>query len=173
VAASRFRSARFAVFSDCVIFSVPIKSPKDLIQILCLLFENWLSDGILVRGGISVGDIQWVDSSIDHEIRGLKNLSLVRVYGKAVCEAVEIERSSGPGILPFASDAVARRLLRGAKDAVLCLSSNILRSFEWSHLDAWIGTMDIYLKHTESVEAQRHIRATKRVLKIFKRMNDK
>ena len=61
VAASRFRSSRFAAFSDCVIFSVPANRPDDLLSILCLLFENWLSDGILVRGGIAVGDVRWVD----------------------------------------------------------------------------------------------------------------
>lgn len=171
VAALRFRSARFAAFSDCVIFSVPANSPNDIISILCHLFENWLSDGIFVRGGISVGDIRWIDYQSDREFRGLKNLSFARVYGKALSEAVDIERSSGPGILPFASDAVADRLSNRTEDSVLRLSSNILRSFEWANLDAWIRTMDIYLKYAESVQARRHIRATKRVLEIFKLTN--
>ena len=130
VAASRFSRSRFSAFSDCVILSVPANKPDDLISILCLLFENWLSDGILVRGGIAIGDIRWVDYEIDHKLRRLKNFSFARVYGKAVSEAVEIERSSGPGVLPFASDDVADQVLSAVPDAVLHLSSIVLRSFE-------------------------------------------
>ena len=34
-----------------------------------------------------------------------------------------------------------------------------------------IGIMDIYDKHSDSAEAQRHLRATKRVLQLFRDKN--
>lgn len=170
-AASEFRSARFAAFSDCVILSSPADKAPDLLNILCFLFGNWVSDGVLVRGGVGLGEIDWVDDQIDPACRRLKNFSFARVYGKALSDAVEIERSSGPGILPFASDAVADRLQHAAPDSILCLSSNILRWFEWEKFDKWIGYLGIALEHNDSAQAARHIRATKRVLELFRKLN--
>jgi hypothetical protein len=170
-AAAKFQSARFAAFSDCVILSTPAARPLDLVGILCFLFGNWFSDGILVRGGVAVGEIQWVDEKTDPTFHKLKNFSFARVYGKALSEAVEIERSSGPGVLPFAADAVADRFEDTAPRSVLRLSSNVLRCFEWKDHDKWTGFLGIYLAHTDSSEARKHIRSTQRVLELFRKLN--
>ena len=91
--------------------------------------------------GVKVGHL--VASEIDHEFAQLKNLSFARVYGQALSEAVEIEKSSGPGALVFASDEATELLVQAIPDGGLRLSSNVLRWFKWENLDAWIGTMDI------------------------------
>ncbi len=168
VAAAKFSKARFAVFSDCIVFSLPTDHLLDLPALLSTLFENWISDGMLVRGGLAVGEIRWVDYEIDHEFAQLKNLSFARVYGQALSEAVEIEKSSGPGALVFASDEATELLVQAIPDGGLRLSSNVLRWFKWENLDAWIGTMDIYLEHSESSQAKRHIQATRRSLTLFR-----
>jgi hypothetical protein len=169
-AALDFPASRFAAFSDCVILSSPADKPQDFLGVLRVLFENWFADGIRVRGGVAVGEIQWVDDQMDPKFRRLKNISFARVYGNALSEAVEIERSSGPGIHPFAADAVADRLRDIAPDSVLCLSSNVLRWYDWGKIDKWMAYWEIQLDREDSVQARRHIRATKRVLELFRKL---
>jgi hypothetical protein len=49
--------------------SVPADSPANLVSILCYLFENWLSDGILARGGGGVAKMRCVDAEVDRATR--------------------------------------------------------------------------------------------------------
>jgi|GEM_PF-3624988 len=172
VAAHNFPNSRFAAFSDCVILTTPSNAPEEFLDILKLLCENWLSDGILVRGGIALGDVKWVDDDhVDKLMSQHNNLRCARVYGTALNEAVEIERSSGPGILAFASDAAAECIRKIESESVLALSSNIIRHFEWRGLDTWIGYVDNFIKHEKKGERLRHLNATKRALNLFKKNN--
>lgn len=167
VAAHRYRVSRFAAFSDCVIFTTPADKPQDLIGILVLLYENWINDGILARGGIALGSAIWVDHEINGKTKRPPNFNCARIYGEAISTAVEIERSSGPGILPFASDEVADAIAEVDSSSVLRLSSNVLRSFEWEKLGALIGYLEVFLEHETCSQAKRHLQATKRVLHLF------
>lgn len=169
LSAHEFRTSRFAAFSDCVIFSTPFERACDLFKILTALCENWISDGILVRGGIALGEVKWIDCEFDKEIKHLNNFSCARVYGSALNEAVEIERSSGPGILAFASDEVAEIISKSESCSVLSLSSNIIRNFEWKDLNFLILWVENFSVHTKSHKAQRHFSATKRALKLFRK----
>ena len=123
VAAHQYPASRFAAFSDCVILTTPSNAPEEFLSVLVLLCGNWMSDGIFVRGGIALGDVKWVDDDIDKQIKHRRNLRCARVYGTALNEAVEIERSSGPGILAFASNAAAECIRKIEPESVLALSS--------------------------------------------------
>jgi hypothetical protein len=169
VAANKFKTSRFAAFSDCVIFSTPVEKPYDLLNVLTVLCENWVSDGIFVRGGIALGEVRWVDSEIDKEIEHLKNLRCSRVYGSALNEAFEIEKSSGPGIIAFASDDVAETISKFDPSSVLSLPSNIIRNFEWKDLNSLISWIEEFCVHEESRKAQRHFNATNRALNLFRK----
>ena len=134
--AHEFRDSHFAVFSDCVIFSTPAEKPIEFLQILGEIYIEWYADAIFVRGGIAVGEIYWISMDSDERVfRRLPNFSFARVYGSALVEAVEIERSSGPGAFAFASDhaaqilskAVPRSIYRGQNNVVVCVEDYRLR----------------------------------------------
>ncbi len=104
-------NCRFAVFSDCVIVSCPNTEPKELLEVIGDMYLQWCADAIFVRGGIALGEINWVDFHLDNNIfNQLKNFSHARVYGKALVEAHQLEQSSGPGAVPFVSNEAAERL---------------------------------------------------------------
>jgi hypothetical protein len=99
---------RFAVFSDSVIISCPKKDAKDFIAVVSYLYSQWFADIIIVRGGVSVGEINWVDdSNTDEMFRRLKNLSFSRVYGKALVAAHTLEERSGPGAICFLDESAS------------------------------------------------------------------
>jgi len=111
---------QFAVFSDSVVVSAPTEPVDRFVGVLAFLLGNWFSESILARGGISLGAIEWVDQpSIDGEFRALSNFRYARVYGNALVEAVDLERSSGPGALCFLSGAAARHIAAASPDYVL------------------------------------------------------
>lgn len=169
-AAREHPSSRFAVFSDCVIFTTPSSDTNELLQILTFLCGNWMNDTIFVRGGIALGDVTWVDDDyLDKQIGRCRNIRCARVYGTALNQAVQIERSSGPGILAFATDEVAEHISRTEPKSVLSFSSNIIRHFEWSGLDTWLGYIEEFARHEENHERLRHLNATKRALNFFKK----
>jgi hypothetical protein len=172
VAAHQHPNSRFAAFSDCVIVTTPSNAPNEFLDVLQLLCGNWMSDGILVRGGIALGDVKWVDyDHVDRLISQHNNLRCARVYGTALNEAVEIERSSGPGILAFASDVAAECIRKIEPESVLALSSNIIRHFEWQGLDTWIGYVETFIQYEKKGERLRHLNATNRALNLFKKNN--
>lgn len=172
IAAHEYPNSRFATFSDCVIVTTPSSAPKEFLDVLRLLCGNWMADGILVRGGIALGDVKWVDHGhIDKLINSHHNLRCARVYGAALNEAVEIERSSGPGILAFASDTAAEYIRQVEPESVLALSSNIIRHFEWQKLATWIGYVETFTQNEKKNARLRHLNATNRTLNLFKKNN--
>jgi hypothetical protein len=86
-------------------------------------------------------------------------------------DETEIERSSGPGILAFASDAAAECIRKIEPESVLALSSNIVRHFEWQGLDTWLGYVETFAQHEKNRERLRHLTATNRALNLFKKNN--
>jgi len=62
----------------------------------------------LVRGGIALGEINWIDQPSADELFGhLPNCHYARVYGQALVEAVDLQERSGPGSICFLSDEAA------------------------------------------------------------------
>ncbi len=111
VAASFFKDLRFAVFSDSIVISAAEGCETQLVQALSMMYGNWFSDFVLVRGGIAIGDICWVDQpGVDERFRRLRNLSFARLYGSGLVRAYEIEERSGPGAICYLSESAAGTL---------------------------------------------------------------
>jgi len=156
------RNMRFAVFSDSVIISCPYSDAKDFVAVVSYLYSQWFADIVIVRGGISVGEINWVDdSNTDQMFRRLKNLSFSRVYGKALVAAHNIEERSGPGAICYLDES-ASNLFRGVDDKYVL--SGTTDSLIWPDK----RTLDYYLKvipgwkegYNVGDEARRQVSAT-------------
>src|SRR2546430_15950153 len=97
---------RFAAFSDSVLISADIADAGDFLAALAFVHRQWFSDLVFVRGGISLGEIDWVDDkTIDQLFEGTRNFLYARVYGGALVEAHHLEQSAGPGALCTVSQA--------------------------------------------------------------------
>jgi hypothetical protein len=153
---------RFAVFSDSVIVASPTDDASKFVSVLSFLYTQWFADYVLVRGGVSVGEIRWVDQpSIDGIFRGLPNLAYARVYGKALVEAHRLEQRSGPGAICFV-DEKASELLRTANDNYVLLGqTDALIWTDRRQLENWCKVSKFYLDRQKvGTEARRHMRAT-------------
>ena len=104
-------NTRFAVFSDCVIMSTPMEKHEEFVAVISYTYSQWFSDYILVRGGISLGEIFWVDHSASDDLfHNLKNFAYSRVYGKALVAAHKLEQSSGPGAICYVDESASEFL---------------------------------------------------------------
>jgi len=102
IAAHLFPNTRSAVFSDCIIVSCSVEHTNDFVRALGFMYGQWYADYILVRGGISVGEINWVDHQPSDSIfSALQNFTCTRVYGKGLIAAYELENRSLPGALCY------------------------------------------------------------------------
>lgn len=108
VAAEFTPNVRFAVFSDSLILTADPSEIQSLLRAINFMYANWFSELVYVRGGISCGDIQWVnDSSCDNSFRQLVNLTYSRIYGKGLVMAYQLEQQSGPGAICFLTQQAA------------------------------------------------------------------
>ncbi len=55
IAAKHYNEIRVNVFSDCAFIASPLDKANDLLSSLRYAFKQWISDGVLVRGGIARG----------------------------------------------------------------------------------------------------------------------
>ena len=102
LAAIQIPDVRFAAFSDCVIISAPQEKYESFIAALSFCYSQWYADHIWVRGGISLGDVRWVDDpGSDSLFERASNFAYARIYGEAIVSAYQTEGSSGPGCLCF------------------------------------------------------------------------
>ena len=101
VAAAAAPEMRFVVFSDSSIITCPVDHAASFVSVLAFLTRQWGADGMLVRGGVAAGHVEWVDDWTDKPFRALPNLSLSRVFGLALLNAYETEQKSGAGAMIF------------------------------------------------------------------------
>lgn len=106
-------SFRIAVFSDSAVMSCDPTDAAAFVNATSFVMSNWLADHVFVRGAMTVGEIQWIDHPLDHWFT-LPNFQYARVYGRALTEAAQLERS-GPGAVCFLSPQAAA-LLAGVDD---------------------------------------------------------
>jgi hypothetical protein len=86
--AEQFGQIRFNIFSDCAFLAAPIDSAKDLLSAVRYAFTQWISDSILVRGGLAIGNYKENRS----EVQDLapKNFNWSFFAGSAVVDAVKL-----------------------------------------------------------------------------------
>jgi len=127
LAAQQYSKIRVAIFSDSVICSASQDNIDDFLNAIDFMYLNWYADGILVRGGISYGDLRWIDiPESEKPYLQPSNCSIARVYGQALIEAINVEKSSGPGSVPFLSNEASCSLTKDYPDRILKNSTNVL-----------------------------------------------
>lgn len=100
LAAENYPEIRFNVFSDCAFISASLKDAADLLSAIRYAFTQWVSDGILVRGGIALGSYRETDARAHIVLRkALKNFVGNLFSGSAVTAAVRLEGSGCGGLL--------------------------------------------------------------------------
>jgi len=112
LAAKQIPSVRFAAFSDCIIVSASQEEYEDFVAALSYCYSQWCADHVWVRGGISIGEVRWVDDpGVDDFFNNIKNFNYSRIYGSAVVSAYQTEGSSGPGSICFVDEKASKFLI--------------------------------------------------------------
>jgi hypothetical protein len=168
--AKQFPSFRLAAFSDSVLLSAPPGSALDFLRAINFMTKNWSADLVFVRGGVALGEIIWLDS-MPHE-RDLPNFTCARVYGKALVEAVTLERTSGPGVATFVSNSASDLMEANVPGSILYAQSNVLVSLTQQEISIWKRFYTDWSKRIEGeVEISTHLSATIRLLGMIENRN--
>lgn len=131
--ANEYRKVRFNVFSDCGFVASPIENAVDLLSAIRLPFADWISDGILVRGGIALGTYRELQNTY---YKTLPTNFIGNLFsGSAVIEAVRLEgEKEASGSLLFTNEECAEFYKR--KHGEQILKSNTSRVIGWSNEDS-------------------------------------
>ena len=92
-----FKKIRFNIFSDCAFVAAHLKNADELLSIIRYAFSRWISNGLLIRGGIAKGNYK----EIYHIALDLasNNFTGNLLYGSAVTRAVRLEGSGSAALL--------------------------------------------------------------------------
>lgn len=102
--ANQYPKIQVNMFSDCAFIATSIENAADLLSGIRFAFTQWISDGILVRGGIAIGKYQETHSAT---LDIAKNNFIGNLFsGSAVTAAVKLE-GKGPGALLFTNEECA------------------------------------------------------------------
>lgn len=121
LAACNCPTIRFAIFSDSVIISSSENDASNFLRAASFMYGQWYADLIFVRGGVAEGEINWLADAAKAGLTraALPNLSSVRIYGKGLVLAYEIEQRSGLGAVTYLTENAAIRLRGAAPNSVL------------------------------------------------------
>jgi len=127
LAASKFKKVRFNVFSDCAFVAASKTEAHHLISALRFAFKQWISDGILVRGGVSLGKYSETKSIA---ISLAPNNFQGNIFGgSGVFNAVKLEHS-GKGSFLFTNKKCSSFFEKNYKEPTYLLGRN--RFLGWS-----------------------------------------
>jgi hypothetical protein len=153
---------QFSVFSDSVFVAARVEELDNFVSVMSFLYSQWFSDAILVRAGISFGELRFVEHSVnDKNFRKLSNLSYARVYGKGLITAHAFEERSGPGAICYI-DETASIILKGANDNYVL--EGAVDSLIWADLrgiNYWLNVFESRMSLEDiHLSKRRHYRAT-------------
>ena len=165
LAAKQIPSVRFAAFSDCVIISAPQEEYQSFISALSYCYSQWCADHVWVRGGISLGDVRWIDDKgSDEFFRGVSNFAYARIYGEAIVSAYQTESASGPGCICFIDKKASDYLISCSSQFIF--NKHFTDTLVWArepeakhYLDIFKNLLDFSVEDTS---LQRQLRATAR-----------
>lgn len=113
---------RFNIFSDCAFLSATIADAANLLSAIRFAFLGWIADGILVRGGISVGSYKEIRTAAQDT--SSRNVISSLFSGSGVTKAVRLE--NGPGALLF-TDKVCKEFYSSQYDeTIFVLDSHMI-----------------------------------------------
>jgi len=127
IASTSYPDIRFNVFSDCAFLAAPLEKAKDLLASIRFAFTQWIADGILVRGGIAIG--QYIENRSVALKMASKNFSGNIFAGSGVVDSVKIE-SSGCGALLFTNEKCGEFYRKKFGEPIFTL--NNLQFLGWS-----------------------------------------
>ena len=109
IASKKIPDIKFYIFSDCAFIIAQVKFLREILEIIRFAFSQWISDGILVRGGIAKGSFgemfTWLHPNAKHDFGS--NFISSLFSGTAVVEAVRLEEN-GDAALLFCSKELAK-----------------------------------------------------------------
>ena len=118
VAAERYSMIRFNIFSDCAFVCATAKNANHLLSAIRYAFTRWTADGVLVRGGISMGSYSEVNP------RGMSgptgNFFCDLFHGSGVIRAARLE-ANGCGSLLFTNTETANLYARKYREPIFVL----------------------------------------------------
>ncbi len=127
LASRKYSDVRFNIFSDCAFVSSSQDNADDLLSSIRFAFAEWVSDGILVRGGIAKGTYREINSAAQ---KMASNNTVCSIFsGSAVVNAVKLEGNS-PGALLFTNDKCAEFYNKNYGEPIFSLSE--LKIIGWS-----------------------------------------
>ncbi len=113
---------RFNIFSDCAFLSASIKDAADLLSAIRFAFLGWIADGILVRGGLSIGSYKEIRTVAQDMSSG--NVVSSLFSGSGVTKAVRLE--NGPAALLF-TDNICKELYSSQyREPIFVLDDHII-----------------------------------------------
>jgi hypothetical protein len=119
LASRKYPNVRFNIFSDCAFVSSSQDNADDLLSSIRFAFTDWISDGILVRGGIAKGTYCEINSAAQ---KMASNNVICSIFsGSAVVNAVKLEGNS-PGALLFTYDECAEFYNKNYDEPIFSLS---------------------------------------------------
>lgn len=113
---------RFNVFSDCAFLAAPLEKASTLISVIRSAFKSWIADGLLIRGGLAIGEYQ--EPALVATDIAPNNYSGNTFAGSGVTAAVKLE-GSGPGSLLFTSQDCARFLTKEYNEVIFRLRDHL------------------------------------------------
>lgn len=130
MAADNYPNVRFNVFSDCAFITAPVDKTQELLASIRYAFTQWIADGILVRGGIALGEYKETRSFTLSMSGKHKNFNGSLFSGSGVTEAVKLE-GAGTAALLFTNEDTASFLSRKYKEPIFTLDKrNIIGWFD-------------------------------------------
>lgn len=130
LAARRFPKIRFNVFSDNAFLATSQNDANDLISAMRFAFASWCSNGILVRGGLAIGEYQEFSSVAIKSAP--PNFTGNHFAGSAVIKAVKLENNP-LGAFIFTDKECANFLSKKFHEPIFTLESS--RFIGWSDED--------------------------------------
>ena len=153
---------QFSVFSDSVFIAAPKEEADNFVSVISFLYSQWFSDFVLVRTGISYGELRLVEhGAADKIFRKLPNLSYARVYGKGLITAHALEGKSGPGAICYIDESASTILKNANDNYVLGGAVDTLVWADAGGIDYWIKVFEQRLTQEDlHPDEKRHYHAT-------------
>jgi len=121
IVANSFPNVYINVFSDCAFISTSCNNTEKFLQSIRFAFVHWISDGMLVRGGISVGNYKEIKTIFSSNIP--KNFQGNLFSGEGISNAVRNE-AKGEGAFVFTDEKTARFLKKTFSEPIFSINNH-------------------------------------------------
>lgn len=132
-ASRAYHRVRFNVFSDCAFLCSQSKNANHLLSAVRYAFTRWLADGVLVRGGIAMGDYSEVEPRGRPET---DNFVCDLFHGTGVVKAARLEHK-GDGALLFTNKETALVYAKKYHEPIFSLNGRPILGWSDDEEELW------------------------------------